>query len=212
MSTLEPRSPWWAKMVALYSAAAVVGTGAPPAIPHGSKTGARPGARHGLYLKTSCTELGSAPRLAVRYFGKSVGAIDCPGQWSKLAILEPLPSHRAHPIVQPCENQKVACPELHTEVPLVQGAFFLSIDPVGGCFPSLHGGSVESIELRAGGIIIDEWPSAHRGVATTRKPRTTTAVIGDKARTLAIVRRLPETFRCVTRDVPRLSICLSLRS
>ena len=40
----------------MYSAAAVVGTLAPPAIPHESKTGARPGARHGLYLNTSLTE------------------------------------------------------------------------------------------------------------------------------------------------------------
>lgn len=43
-------------------------------------------------------------------------------------------------------------------VPLVQGALFGSMTPVGACLPLLQGGSSESIELRAGGMIIEPWP------------------------------------------------------
>ena len=82
MRTCVPWSPCLANFVGLYSAAAVVGTGPPPAMPHASKVGARPGARQGLYLKTSSSDPGVAWRLAVRYFGSSVGLMDSPGQWS----------------------------------------------------------------------------------------------------------------------------------
>ena len=43
--------------------------------------------------------------------------------------------------------------------PFVHGALFSSMTPVGGCFPFDHGGSVESIELRAGGMIMEECPT-----------------------------------------------------
>ena len=63
-------------------------------------------------------------------------------------------------------NQKVLWPLLHTLVPLVHGAALRSMRPVGGCLPPLQGASLESIELRAGGMIMEEWPRT-RTVATS---------------------------------------------
>ena len=44
---LLPRSPCWAYFVLVYSPPLKTGTGEPPAMPHGSLTGASPGDRHG---------------------------------------------------------------------------------------------------------------------------------------------------------------------
>ena len=79
----------------------------------------------------------SAPWFTVRYLGSlMVGAMDSPGQWSKLGTRVPFPSHLEHPIPQPCENQKQLCPLLHSDVvPLVHLQFHGSIHPVFGCLP-----------------------------------------------------------------------------
>lgn len=84
-----------------------------------------------------------------------------------------------------CENQKVLCPLLQMLVPLVHGAFLASILPIGGCFPPEKAGVSESMELRAGGMIMLEWPC-------TVLARAATSVL---ARTIGI--HIPVPDDCV---------------
>ena len=113
--------------------------------------------------------------MTVRYLSRSVPLIDSPGQWSKFGRRVPLPSHFLQPIVldfghfalgaetreketeishQPCENQKVLCPLLHSLVPLVHELTFGSIVPVAGCLPWAHCGSSLSMAFLGGGMIM----------------------------------------------------------
>ena len=55
--------------------------------------------RSAHFKLTSWIEPGVELRFAVRYLGSSVGWMDSPGQWSKLAIREPFPVHAEQPIV-----------------------------------------------------------------------------------------------------------------
>ena len=68
------------------------------------------------------------------------------------------------------------CPLLQTVVPFVHGAFLASILPTGGCFPLLKAGVSESMEFRAGGMIMLEW-----AWAVAARPATSAA-----ARTIGI--------------------------
>lgn len=106
--------------LAVWSRYYITSWSTPPAMPHASNTGARPGALQGLNLVKSASLPLSAPWFTVLYFGSvNVGAIDSPGQWSKFGNLDPFPSQDLHPIVQPWENQKQLWPLLQISVPLV---------------------------------------------------------------------------------------------
>jgi hypothetical protein len=76
----------------------------------------------------------------------------------------------------PWLNQNVLWPLSHTLVPFVQGAFLASIAPVGGCLPPLYSGNSASIELRAGGIIIELCPAASAGSMINRNSAGTAVI------------------------------------
>ena len=61
-------------------------------------------------------------------------------------------------MVQPCENQKQDWPLSQESVPLVHRQLYGSIQPVFGCLPADHAGSVASMALRVGGMMRDAWP------------------------------------------------------
>ena len=62
LGSLDPRSPSFAKLVFVNSPWPPVVCGPPLARPHGSYTGAAPGARHGLNFDQSASEPATAQR------------------------------------------------------------------------------------------------------------------------------------------------------
>ena len=98
-STFEPRSPTFAYLVVRYSAPAVAGVHCPPAMPHGSKLGAFPGALHGLNRYTSSGVLAFAFRLRVRCIGSTTVAFIPLPQMSLLKTRLPFPVHALQPMV-----------------------------------------------------------------------------------------------------------------
>ena len=106
-STTLPRSPNFAKVVFVNSPWPGVGPGAPPALPHGSKIGALPGARHGLNFVQSSSLPATAPRLMVRVAGSLfVAFMPAPQRSILFGLPGPLapPSHSLQPMEQPSEN------------------------------------------------------------------------------------------------------------
>ena len=101
------RSVW---LVAVNSPPWKTGVRLPPAMPHGSETGASPGLRHGMYFQTSSGDPAVALRLALRYAGRlSVGlngAARSAAQWSQFAKRVPLPSQALQPGVQPATHNR----------------------------------------------------------------------------------------------------------
>eukprot|EP01043_Picozoa_sp_COSAG02_P035253 COSAG02_NODE_2512_length_8621_cov_278.639062_11_plen_115_part_00 len=108
------------------------GVGEPPAIPHTSESGARPGLRKGWNFQMSCGDISVALRLEVQYFFARVGlkgflrvalqwspahACTCPvcirecmyelgrREHLQFGMRCPCESHVSHPGVHPCENQ-----------------------------------------------------------------------------------------------------------
>jgi len=97
--------------VVLYIAPLYFSMGEPPAMPHGSDTGARPGARHGFHRQMSCRLPSVAFWFVLQYLRSSVPwrsavpASRSAGHWSQFGIREPLVVQRLQPMLQPCENQ-----------------------------------------------------------------------------------------------------------
>ena len=98
-STFAPRSPIFAYCVVRYPAPPAAGVHCPPAMPHGSKLGALPGALHGLNRYTSSGVLAFALRLRVRCIGSTTVAFIPLPQMSLLKTRLPLPVHALQPMV-----------------------------------------------------------------------------------------------------------------
>ena len=160
----------------LYSPALKRCVGLPPAMPHGSITGALPGERHGLKRQKSWIEPGLVFRFVVRYCASSCaesGGFGSDGQWSKFGIRLPLPVHVLQPMVQPWLNQKALCPLLHGVVPFEHAPLYGMIQPVSGCRAFDHGvpGS-PSTALRDGGMMMDAWPATSGSSASDARSRS----------------------------------------
>merc|ERR1719272_79434 len=88
-NTRLPRSPCFANLVVVYSAPLNIGAELPPAMPHGSFTGAKPGLRHGWYFQISWGVPSVAFLFADQYCLANVGlngSLRVLLQWSQFEI------------------------------------------------------------------------------------------------------------------------------
>lgn len=97
----EPNAPCLANLVSTKDSPVVTHVGPPPAMPQASYTGAFPGARQGLCMYTSFSDIAGTSRLTVRNSGSLlVGFIPELHRSLKFGLLS-CPSQLAQPMLQP---------------------------------------------------------------------------------------------------------------